>query len=83
MTAATLAHPGFGELYGHPSRPSYLTRDGVAVWMWRRGQRVRFYDATGQQVGPEQANVFPAVVYANTQRWVGSTWAGTPVEDWP
>ena len=37
--------------------------------MHRKGQRVRFYDASGKQVGPEQTNVSPAVLYANVHGW--------------
>ena len=49
--------------------PAYLTRHGL-VWMRRRGQRVRFFDEHGTQVGPEQANVAPAVAYAIAQGWL-------------
>jgi hypothetical protein len=37
--------------------------------MYRKGQRVRFYDERGRQVGPEQSNVAPAVAYAQSQGW--------------
>ena len=50
------------------TEPAYLTPDGL-VWMRRKGQRVRFYNAYGAQVGPEQDNVAPAVAYAHTQGW--------------
>jgi hypothetical protein len=58
---------GFGSVYGG-SEPSYTTPDGP-VWMYRKGQRVRFYNAQGAQVGPEQSNVAPAAAYAMDQGW--------------
>lgn len=33
----------FGRIYGDEQTPCYLTPDGLAVWMWRKGQRVRFF----------------------------------------
>lgn len=50
------------------SSVAYLTPDGP-VWMRRRGSRVRYYNADGIQVGPEQDNVAPAVGYAHSQGW--------------
>lgn len=47
----------------------YITRHGTAVAMYRRGQRVRFIDNAGKQVGPEQSNVAPAVAYAMARGW--------------
>ena len=43
--------------------------DGRAVWAFRKGQRVRFFDQHGTQIGPEQANVAPAMVYAQAHGW--------------
>jgi hypothetical protein len=60
-------NPEWGSVYGD-TRPAYCTEFGY-VWMFRKGQRVRFYDEDGQQVGPEQANVAPAVAYARSQGW--------------
>jgi hypothetical protein len=60
----------FGELYGCGAQPAYVTDDGVAVWMRRKGQRVRFFDAVGVQVGPEHRNVAPAVVWAAFHGWI-------------
>ena len=48
----------------------YVTEDGTLVTMMRKGQRVRFYDAEGEQHGPEQANVCPAVIYAAWRGWI-------------
>jgi len=59
--------PNFGSPYGQS--PSYVLPDGREVTMWRKGQRVRFYDADGNQVGPEQKNVAPAAAYAYSQGW--------------
>lgn len=57
--------PNWGAPYGDAS---YLTPDGP-VWLHRKGCRCRFFDADGNQVGPEQANVYPAVVYAAYHNW--------------
>lgn len=60
----------FGKMYAcSPDRPSYITTDGVEVWMWRKGQKVRFYTKAGVQVGPEQSNVYPAVCAAAKAYW--------------
>lgn len=59
--------PDFGRPYG--PGPHYTTSEGVDVWMWRKGQRVRFYDTHGTQVGPEHTNVAPAVVWAAFHGW--------------
>lgn len=32
----------FGKIYGDTETPAYITDSGAAVWMWRKGQRVRF-----------------------------------------
>jgi hypothetical protein len=63
-----LTDPGFGQIYGDASTPSYYSPDGP-VWMYRKGQHVRFYTDAGTQVGPEQDNIAPAVAYALTQGW--------------
>jgi hypothetical protein len=56
----------WGAPYG--AGPAYVTPGGP-VWMRRKGQRVRFVDESGAQVGPEQANVAPAVAYALSAGW--------------
>lgn len=61
--------PTFGTIYGSTEHPSYITPEGP-VWMWRKGQRVRFFTADGVQVGPEQSNVFPAVCAAHAAGWI-------------
>lgn len=61
--------PGWGEDHGR-GRVAYVTPQGIAVWMWRKGSRVRFYDARGKQVGPEHKNVYPATIYAAAHAWV-------------
>lgn len=49
---------------------TYTLPDGRRVDMLRKGCKVRFFDlATGEQVGPEQANVVPAVCYAAYHGW--------------
>jgi hypothetical protein len=57
----------WGRLYG--GDVPYRTPDGKLVRMFRKGQRVRFIDADGEQVGPEQSNVGPALAYAAANRW--------------
>ena len=59
----------FGEIYGGPE-PAYRTTDGVEIWMWRKGQKVRFFDAEGNQHGPEHKNVAPAVYWAAYNGWM-------------
>lgn len=53
----------------------WLTPEGRNVYMFRKrtGQRVRFYDEDGNQVGPEQQNVAPAHAYAGSQGWKSGT----------
>lgn len=67
MAKKPIACP-WGEVYG--GNPSYVTPRGRAVVMCRKRQAVRFFDAKGKQVGPEQRNVAPAVVYALYHRWM-------------
>lgn len=59
------ANPSWGEGYGYP----FVTPRGRRLQMFRKGQKVRFYDERGRQVGPEQSNVGPAVAYAMEQGW--------------
>jgi hypothetical protein len=68
MSAPMTTEPKFGTMYG--PGPHYRTTDGTEVWMWRKGQRVRYFDTHGVQVGPEHRNVAPAVVYAAANCWV-------------
>lgn len=63
----------FGTIYGDETTPAYVTTEGQEVWMWRKGQRVRFLTAGGDQVGPEQANVVPAICYAAYMGWIDPT----------
>jgi hypothetical protein len=62
-----MCRPEWGKPCGGGS-VSYDTPDGP-VWMYRKGVRVRFYNADGNQVGPEQSNVAPAAAYAISQGW--------------
>lgn len=59
----------FGQIYGDPATPTYITPEGP-VWMWRKGQKVRFFTAEGVQVGPEHRNVYPAVLSASYEGWI-------------
>lgn len=60
--------PGWGKPWGGDG-PHWVTDRGVLVTMFRNGQKVRFYDQEGNQVGPEQRNVAPAVAFALHYRW--------------
>ena len=60
----------FGEIFGDAERPSYFTREGTPVWMWRKRQRVRFLTADGEQIGTEQRNIAPAVCAAMAAGWI-------------
>lgn len=63
---ASWQDPGWGRWYGETS---YTTPEGTVVRMYRKGQRVRFFDAQGRQVGPEHGNVAPAIVAAYHYGW--------------
>jgi hypothetical protein len=65
--------PNFGELYGTGEDPSYVTDQGVEIWMYRKGRKVRFYDCVANQVGPEHANVIPAMMWALANGWSSPT----------
>jgi hypothetical protein len=52
-----------------PDRPDYVTPDGVEVWIERKGQKTRFLDAAGEQVGPVHSNLAPAVLWARVHGW--------------
>jgi hypothetical protein len=62
--------PSWGKPYGGDA--PYITPRGARRWMYRKGQRVRFYDRRGRQVGPEHSNVAPAICYAMHYRWSDS-----------
>jgi hypothetical protein len=57
-------------LYGAGDAPSYVTDQGVEVWMYRKGKKVRFFDRVANQVGPEHANVLPAMAWALANGWL-------------
>ena len=57
------------ELDLRPDRPDYVTTDGVEVWIERKGQKTRFLDRDGSQVGPVHGNLGPAVVWARVHGW--------------
>jgi hypothetical protein len=52
-----------------PDRPDYVTTDGVEVWIERQGQKTRFLDARGSQVGPVHRNLAPAIIWARAHGW--------------
>lgn len=47
--------------WGGKSWGEYVNDAGHRVEMFRKGQKVRFFDSKGRQFGPEQRNVAPAV----------------------
>ena len=57
--------PDWGRQYGTEGIETPAGR----VFMYRKGQRVRFYTSEGEQIGPEQSNVAPAIAYALTHGW--------------
>lgn len=59
----------FGEPYGGKG-PHFRTPDGKELTMRRKGQKVRFFDQDGKQVGPEQMNVVPATAAAHAAGWL-------------
>jgi hypothetical protein len=61
--------PNFGELFGAGEGPTFVTDQGVEVWLYRQGESVRFYDRSGNQVGPEHRNLYPASVWLFAQGW--------------
>jgi hypothetical protein len=65
--------PGFAAnpaAWGEPYGNTYFqTLSGRLLQMRRKGQRVRFFDIRGQQVGLEQPNVAPALAYADYMKW--------------
>lgn len=61
--------PNFGEPESNGEDPSYVTDQGVEVWMYRKGHKVRFFDRFANQVGPEHANVLPATMWALANGW--------------
>lgn len=63
-------NPNWGEDYGCGRVAYVVPETGICVWMFRNGQRVRFYDARGNQVGPEHKNVMPAICWASGQAWI-------------
>jgi len=72
-----VSHPAFlggsahepTELDLSPDRPDYVTADGVEVWIERKGQKTRFLDACGSQVGPVHRNLAPAIIWARAHGW--------------
>jgi|GEM_PF-4009875 len=63
----------WAERWGRPygGERNMLTGDGRRLTLRRRGQRCRWYDGA-RQVGPELANVAPALAYAEAQGWRSS-----------
>lgn len=56
----------WGALYG---ASYFITDTGERVRMYRKRQAVRFYTDAGDQVGPEQPNVGPAIVWLDHVGW--------------
>jgi len=62
--------PQWGEDYCNGQVAYVVPGSGTYVWMYRKGQKVRFYDTNAVQVGPEHANVMPALCWAAGQAWI-------------
>lgn len=69
MTCINVPDPGWGCRYGSGNLHDMETDEGVPVFMFRKGQRVRFFDADATQVGPEHRNVAPALTWAHYHGW--------------
>ena len=66
VTAAGIAvWPEVGWHPYAPGSPHQKGPRGRPVFMWRKGQKTRWYTKSGIQVGPEQSNVAPAVAAAH------------------
>jgi hypothetical protein len=65
--------PTFGAVYGlygdGAETPTYTNEVGGQLWMYRRGQRIRFFDRSGSQVGPEHPSAVPATIWAFAHGW--------------
>lgn len=57
----------WGSEYG--PGPHYFTVPTGPLWMHRKGQKVRYYNIIGEQVGPDLSNVAPAICYAMDHHW--------------
>jgi hypothetical protein len=66
LVPAPWTDPEWGQPY--MDGVAYYTLSGP-VRMHRKRQAVRFYLPTGEQVGPEQSNVGPAIAYATHAGW--------------
>lgn len=56
----------FGALYG----AAFYSTGSAVVAMFRKRSKVRFYTMHGEQVGPEQPNVAPAICAAAAAGWI-------------
>jgi transposase-like protein len=65
--------PNFGEPFDSREEASYITDRGTEVWMYRSNQKVRFYDRSANQIGPEHSNVYPATVWVFQHGWYSPT----------
>ncbi len=45
----------------------YRRGNEAPIFLWRRGQRCQWRTAAGEDIGPEQANVAPAIAWALSQ----------------
>lgn len=54
--------------WGTFQRTVYATPDGIPMYLFRKGQRARWYDDRGR-LESEHPNVAPAIAYALSRRW--------------
>jgi len=64
-----MTDPGWGREYGSP----FVTEQGEARHLFRKGSHCRWYTEAGVQDGPEQRNVVPALIWAWAQGWADPT----------
>jgi len=60
--------------WGRPYGACCKVRRGrVPIYLYRKGQRCRWYSAKGRQIGPEQANAAPALAWAYVNHYRDAT----------
>lgn len=66
---------GWASTAPHGEGPSewgiYRTKGGEIIRAYRKSQKVRFFDSAGEEHGPEQANVAPALAWAHHHSMLG------------
>ena len=68
----------WGNRGARPDAPDRYDADGRPLWMFHQGQRHRFYDVAGQQVGPEHAHLAAAVTASIANGWTNDCYVDPP-----